>query len=367
MHDVVHFQRADGTPLAVEDCPLHDVGRHGRVVRTADEVFIRKDRRVFPIDVTAAPFIAEDGVRGYVVVFSDASERKAEEGRVRDQMEEVSWLRSVRDALTEDRFVLYAQPIIDLATGDTVQHELLIRMIGPTGEVIAPGRFLPAAEEYGLITDVDRWVIQQAAQLAAQGHAVEINLSAHSLSTARLIDKFEDVLRRTGADPALITIELTETALVQDEQAAATFIERMRGLGCKLALDDFGTGYASFTYLKRLPVDYLKIDREFVVDVIGNPASRHVVNAVVRLARDFGHQTIAEGVEDERTLCALRDLGVDFAQGYAIARPLPVSDVLTLAAVSPRARHTQLLPRQLQGKGRLANPAPNPPLVSPIR
>jgi predicted signal transduction protein with EAL and GGDEF domain len=154
-------------------------------------------------------------------------------------------------------------------------------------------RSIPAvAEEYGLITDIDGWVIQQAAQLAADGHHVGINLSAHSLSTAQLADRFEDVLRRTGADPALITIELTETPLVKDEQAAAGFIERIGGLGCKLALDDFGTGYASFTYLKRLPVDYLKIDCEFVRDVVDNPAGRHVVDAVVRLARDFGQQTI---------------------------------------------------------------------------
>jgi EAL domain-containing protein (putative c-di-GMP-specific phosphodiesterase class I) len=118
--------------------------------------------------------------------------------------------------------------------------------------------------------------------------------------------------------------------LVKDEQAAARFIELISGLGCKLALDDFGTGYASFTYLKRLPVDFLKIDYEFVRDVVDNPASRHVVDAVVRLARDFGQQTIAEGAEDERTLRALKDLGVDFAQGYAIARPRPVAEVLPI-------------------------------------
>lgn len=331
MHDVVHFLRADGTPLAAADCPLFDVGRHGTVVRTADEVFVRKDRSVFPVEVTAAPYNAEDGLRGYVVVFSDITERKAEERRMREQIEKVSWLRRVRDALAEKRFVLYAQPIIDLASGETVQHELLIRMLGPNGEVIAPGRFLPVAEEYGLITDIDRWVIQQAAEIAAQGHRVELNLSAHSIGTARLIDKVEDVLRRTGADPALITIELTETAVVADAQAAEEFIRRLNAVGCKFALDDFGTGYASFTYIKHLPVDYLKIDTEFVRDVVDNEASRHVVNAVVSLARDFGQQTIAEGVEDGRSMHVLRNLGVDYAQGYAIARPRPVSEVFALA------------------------------------
>jgi PAS domain S-box-containing protein len=324
MHDVVHLQRADGTPLAVGDCPLHDVGRHGRVVRTEGEVFVRKDRSVFPIEATVAPLGRGEAPRGYVVVFSDISERKAEEARLREQTDKMSWLRNVRDALAHDRFVLHAQPIIALVDGTTTQHELLIRMLGPTGKLVPPGRFLPPAEEYGLIVDIDRWVIRQAAEIAARGHHVELNLSAHSFGTARLSDKFEDVLRRTGADPALMTIELTETALVKDEQAATAFIERVKALGCKLALDDFGTGYASFTYLKRLPIDYLKIDAEFIRDVVDNHASQHVVKAVVNLAKDFGQQTIAEGVEDERTLDLVRELGVDFAQGYYIGRPGPL-------------------------------------------
>jgi EAL domain-containing protein (putative c-di-GMP-specific phosphodiesterase class I) len=142
------------------------------------------------------------------------------------------------------------------------------------------------------------------------------------------MEYFRSELRRTGADPSLIVVELTETALVSDEAAAEAFIERVGSLGCKLALDDFGTGYGGFSYLKRLPVDFLKIDIEFVRDLLTNQASRHVVAAVVSLARGFGQQTVAEGVEDPETLALLHEFGVDFAQGYGLGRPVPVAEAL---------------------------------------
>jgi PAS domain S-box-containing protein len=301
---------------------------HDKVAGEPDDVFIRKDGSELPVEVTSAPFETEDGVRGSVVVFSDITERRAEERRMRREIEEVSWIGQVRDALAEDRFVLYAQPIVDVRSGRTVQHELLLRMVDPEGNIVLPGEFLPSAERYGMITDIDRWVARQAIALAAAGHPVELNLSARSISEPGLVGDFARELERTGADPALIVVELTETALVEDEQAAALFIERMGALGCQLALDDFGTGYGGFRYLKRLPVDYLKIDRDFVRDLPTNDASQHVVKAVVSLAHGFGQQTVAEGVEDMETLRLLADYGVDLAQGYAIARPMPASQVL---------------------------------------
>jgi EAL domain-containing protein (putative c-di-GMP-specific phosphodiesterase class I) len=280
------------------------------------------------VEITAAPFQTEEGVRGSVVVFSDISERKTEERRLREQIEASSRVGRIRDALAEDRFVLYAQPIIDLASRRTVQHELLIRLRDRGGAVVLPHEFLPAAEESGLIVDIDRWVVRQAIGLARAGHAVELNLSAHSLSAPGLIDDFRNELERTSADPSLIVVELTETALLADEHAGELFIERVAALGCRLALDDFGTGYGGFTYLKRLPVNFLKIDIEFVHDLPTNQASHHVVKAIVSLARGFGQQTVAEGVEDETTLRMLRDFGVDYGQGYGIAKPKPVTEVL---------------------------------------
>jgi PAS domain S-box-containing protein len=298
---------------------------------TAEGTFTRKDGSELPVELTSAPFETEDGVRGTVVVFSDITERLAAEQRMRQEMEALTWVRRIRDALAEDRFVLYAQPIVDVQSGHTVQHELLLRMVDLDGSIIPPGAFLPAAEAYGLIVDIDRWVMHEAIGLAAQGHAVELNLSARSTAAPGLIDDFRKELERTGADPSLIVVELTETAVLEDEEAAALFIEGIGALGCQLALDDFGTGYSGFRYLKSLPVDLLKIDIEFVRDLPTNEASQHVVKAVVSLARDFDQRTVAEGVEDLETMCMLSDFGVDYAQGYAIAKPMPVQEVLSTA------------------------------------
>jgi EAL domain-containing protein (putative c-di-GMP-specific phosphodiesterase class I) len=179
-----------------------------------------------------------------------------------------------------------------------------------------------------LVTSIDRWVIAQAIDLAAAGHPVELNLSARSFSDPTLPYFIQQLLDRTGADPKLLVFELTETALLHNDRAATCFAERIHAMGGRLALDDFGTGYGAFTYLKHLPVDLLKIDIEFVRDAVREPASRSLIDAVVSLADAFGLATVTEGVEDEATLALLRDLGVDHAQGYHLARPAPLSDTL---------------------------------------
>ncbi len=146
-----------------------------------------------------------------------------------------------------------------------------------------------------------------------------------------MLEHLDGCLRDSGADPALIAFEITETAFV-DMAAARAFAVRLRKLGCRLALDDFGTGYSGFTYLKQIPVDTLKIDMEFVRDLTKNPVSRYVVEAVVALARSFGLQTVAEGIEDSATFAALRDLEVDYGQGYHIARPQPFDETARIGA-----------------------------------
>jgi EAL domain-containing protein (putative c-di-GMP-specific phosphodiesterase class I) len=313
--------------LPVEECALLAGRQENRLVRSEDDLFFRRDGSSLPVEYTATPLDVGDGVVGSVVVFSEISHRKAEELRLREQMDRVTWAGRVQEALSEERLELHAQPIVELATGRTVQHELLIRMRDRDGGLVPPGRFLPAAEEYGLIVDVDRWVVSRVAELAGQGHAVELNLSARSLAAPGLVEHFRAELARTGADAGLLVVELTETALLEDGPAAESFIQAIKGFGCKLALDDFGTGYGGFVYVKRLPVDYLKIDIEFVRDLVVNQASQQVVRAIVSRARGFGQQTVAEGAEDDRTIELLRELGVDYAQGYGIARPAPVADV----------------------------------------
>ena len=291
---------------------------------------LRSDGTIIPIEYVATqlPSHTEIGPPGWVVSFRDISDRLAREERLREQAEHARCMARIQDALEQDHFVLHAQPIVDLATGDTVQHELLLRLDDPEEGMISPGVFLPIAETYGLAPSIDRWVVRRAVALAAAGHAIEVNISARSLSDSSLVYEIERRLAGSGADPALLVFEITETALLDDREDAALFANRLRELGCQVALDDFGTGYGAFTTLKHLPVDVLKIDIDFVRDARTSVASRHVIAAVVALARAFDLLTIAEGVEDEETLTVLRELGVDQAQGYHLGRPAPLADTL---------------------------------------
>jgi PAS domain S-box-containing protein len=327
LHEVVHFRRSDGSPYPIEESALAR-GHHDRTpVRVDDDTFVRRDGSDLPVSWVLEPFDSPAG-NNSVIVFSDNTRAKIAQQRLQFEVEQLSQVRDLHEALQERRFELFAQPIIDLTTGATVSHELLLRMRERDGGMRLPGAFLPAAERCGLIRELDRWVIGEAAKLAGEGHHVELNLSAASLGDPGLYEDFADALIQHSAEPANIGVELTETAIMQDEELAGTFIERLGTLGCELALDDFGTGFGGFGYLKRLPVDFLKIDIEFVRDLRTNMASRHVVQAVVGLAAAFGHRTVAEGVEDEQTLDMVREMGVDLAQGYGIGRPAPLSETV---------------------------------------
>ncbi len=284
----------------------------------------RKDGSLFTAYVRNRLVIGDDGEPAAIVgVAVDVSARVAAEAEQRRDAATLACLNSVEQALLDDRLVLHAQPIVDLRSGATVQHELLLRMHDRAGNVVPPAEFLPVAEQYALIGEIDRWVIKQAAQLAGDGCPVQLNLSARSVGDPDVLEQIERCMQRHRVSPELLVFEITETAIVDDEDAARAFAERLHELGCLLALDDFGTGYGTLSYLKRLPVDYLKLDIEFVCDLASNDASRHVVQAVVSLARDFGLQTVAEGVEDADTLALLAELGVDRAQGFHIGRPEP--------------------------------------------
>jgi EAL domain-containing protein (putative c-di-GMP-specific phosphodiesterase class I) len=266
----------------------------------------------------------------------------------------------VEDALAEDRLVLHAQPIVDLRTGQTVQQELLLRMTERDGQIVPPGEFLPVAEKYALIGELDWWVIKQATRLAGEGCPVQANISARSVGDHDVLEHIERCVQQNAVAPGLLVFEITETAILEDQQAAQTFVERLRALGCKVALDDFGTGYGTLTYLKQIPVDFIKLDIEFVRDLVSSSASRHVVQAVVGLARDFDVQTVAEGVEDAETLELLARFGVDFAQGFHIAHPEPFDKRpgdrgTPLALQSPSVRRAPSrpgVPRQLITGGR---------------
>jgi diguanylate cyclase (GGDEF)-like protein len=233
----------------------------------------------------------------------------------------LTWVQRIRAALDEGRMVLHAQPIFDLATGEHVHCELLVRMLDENRALVPPSSFLPTAESFGLIGDIDRWVLARGVETAATGRCVHINLSGSSLGSADVLGTLESSLRETGADPGNVVIEVTETLAVANMAQARAFAHHVRRLGCSLALDDFGTGFGSFTYLKNIPADFLKIDMSFVRELASSEADQGVVDAIVGIAGRFGLRTIAEGVEDEATLLLLEQAGVDLAQGYHLGRP----------------------------------------------
>ena len=265
---------------------------------------------------------ADGSVYGVCGIGTDITERREREDTLRAKLE---WSVRIRRAIDEDRLVLHGQPIVDIASGEAVQEELLVRMIGEDGQLVMPGVFLPPAERFHLVPTIDRWVICQAAQLAAE-RRVEVNLSGQSIGDSALPDYVEGQLRDAGADPSNVVFEITETAAARDIGQATRLAERLSALGCGFALDDFGTGYGSFTYLKHLPVDYIKIDMEFVRNLKPGSPDVQVVSAIIDVARKFGIQTVAEGVECQETLELLAELGADFAQGYHLGFPAPVAE-----------------------------------------
>ncbi len=229
--------------------------------------------------------------------------------------------RRIREALERGDFELHEQPLIELRSGGIARHELLLRLVDD-GDPAEPSEFLAVAERYGLAGEIDRWVVAEAIRRAAAGRKVNVNLSAESIAP-EFVEWVERELAAAGADPALLAFELTEEQLTADEAAGSAFVRGLRRIGCGIAIDDFGSGRGGFAHLRELPIDFLKIDVAFVRGLSRRPENRGVVEAVVKLAEGSGQATVAEGVEDLATLQILDELGVDFAQGYALGRPAP--------------------------------------------
>jgi len=225
--------------------------------------------------------------------------------------------------------VLHYQPIVSLQDGSVSHYEALVRLADePGGKLVAPGRFLPAAERYGLVREIDRMVLGKVVTLLAGEHGehgvrIAINCSSLSIVDGEMLAQIEAQLAFAKVDPGQLVIEVTETAAISDMTRARHFCAGVQKLGCAVALDDFGAGFGSFQYLKQLPFRYLKIDGDFIRGLPASPQDQLVVKALVELANGMGKQTIAVYVEDEATVECLRDLGVDFAQGFAVGRPHP--------------------------------------------
>lgn len=266
--------------------------------------------------------LAKRSGRNQVHIFNPA-----DEANVTVMSMDMGWSRRIKEAIEMGRFVLACQPIVATQSGEIESFEVLIRMLDEQNMLIMPGAFLPSAERFGLAKEIDKWVIVNAIETLAQqrkdtpGLRYSLNLSGQTFSDPSICDLIQDVLRRSGLDPAALTFEVTETVAISDMSIAGSFLSKLRQIGCKTALDDFGAGMSSFAYLRDLPVDYVKLDGRFVKNMATNPIDEAMVKAMNEIAHALGKQTIAEFVEDDATMKLLKAYGIDYAQGYYLGRP----------------------------------------------
>lgn len=277
-----------------------------------------------------ACYSAKDLGRGRVHVYT---EKDAELARRRGEFIQVSEMRA---AIDDERFEFFYQPIISLGTGENGLHthaEMLLRMIDQDGNLLSPGSFLPAAERYGLSEVVDRWVIEKILSdyphifMQNPGLVLSLNLSANSVADESLADFIVQQFDKTLVKPEQICFEITETAFNDTLTSASQLIERLRTLGCLFALDDFGSGYATFSMLKNLNVDFIKIDGAVVQDICDDAIDYAMVDSINSMAHILGIKTIAECADSEATIQTLKILGVDYAQGFYLGKPVPLDEI----------------------------------------
>jgi diguanylate cyclase (GGDEF)-like protein len=248
------------------------------------------------------------------------------EGR-KEMAMDIGWFQHIKQILEQDRFRLMYQPIADVVHPDKESYEVLLRMPGPNGEIVLPSIFLPVAQRFGLMTDIDRWVIVHAlkalADFRASGRDVifSINLSGQSLEDASILQLIKDHLTLNRLPPNRVIFEITEQSAMRYLDKARLLIQGLVDIGCRFALDDFGTGFSSFSYLKQLPVDFIKIDGSFIKNMAQNSMDETMVLSIIQIARSLGKQTVAEFVPDEKTITMLKASGVDHLQGFYIGAP----------------------------------------------
>jgi len=245
------------------------------------------------------------------------------------------WKRRIAEALEHDAFELFCQPVLDLRTGAVHEYEVLLRMRDEQGELVLPGAFLGFAENLGLIHDIDRWVLTHAVSLLAgeqrrRRHTrLAVNLSGKAFESNDLLPYVERTIASAGIDPGLLILEITETAAIANLERAQHFVRSLKRLGCRFALDDFGAGFSSFSHLKQLPVDYLKIDGSFIANLPRDAVDQELVKAMVGVAKGLDRKTVAEFVQDEETVALIRALGVDYGQGFYLGKPAPANEALS--------------------------------------
>ncbi|MDR6235702.1 EAL domain-containing protein [Pseudomonas oryzihabitans] len=304
---------------------LYDVGASAGIVAITAET---RSPAELMSQADVACYTAKHAGRNRAALYRAGSED------VERQHREILMASGLREALEQHRFELHAQPIVATRdSGSDEQHvELLLRLRDVQGQLISPATFIPAAERFGLMSSIDRWVVRQVLvelvpwlQARPQLH-VGINLSGNSLSDADFLPELLELIAASPLDPQRLLFELTETAVINKLSVASQLISQVRERGCRIALDDFGAGLSSFTYLKNFRVDYVKIDGSFVRNLDQDPLDRAIVESINQVAHHLGAATIAEFVESQATFELLRQIGVDYAQGYALGKPIPLKD-----------------------------------------
>jgi diguanylate cyclase (GGDEF)-like protein/PAS domain S-box-containing protein len=349
-NDTIARLGGDEFGVLLEACPTAPAVKIAEMLRqtVSDFRFVWRDR-VFPIGASiglvtfgdhpatladilrmadAACYQAKDNGRNRIHIFSP------EDKELALRHGEMGWIGRIRQALEEDRFVLYSQKILPLdahhedVKGVKTHYEILLRMLDENNNIVPPIAFIPAAERYGLMPALDRWVIKNAfslyvqrAKAGARGEICAINLSGTSIGDVDFLPFVRQQFLLYPVPPQNICFEITETSAIANLGKAEVLIRKLKDFGCQISLDDFGSGMSSFSYLKHLPVDYLKIDGSFVKDMMLDPIDHAMVEAINRIGQVMKIKTVAEFVEDEATLNELRTMGVNFAQGYVIERP----------------------------------------------
>jgi len=285
-----------------------------------------------------ACYAAKDAGRNRLQIY------RSDDQDLMKRRDEMLWVQQIRQALEDNRFQLYRQSIASLADDSMHHSELLIRLVDEEEQLVQPGSFIPAAERFGLMPELDRWVVRNALTYISNNgtggksngkDVVFINLSGATLGDEDFCDYVLDAIKSYKINSASIGFEITETAVISNLSVAINFIERIKDFGCRVALDDFGTGLSTFSYLKAIPADYVKIDGSFIRDMMNDDMDAAIVDAINRICHVAGLKTIAEYVESTDVWNRLGNMGVDYVQGFAVHRPTPISAPASEFEIAP--------------------------------
>ncbi|QOC21178.1 EAL domain-containing protein [Wenzhouxiangella sp. AB-CW3] len=340
--DIVARPGSDEFAVLLYGCSEDDAIEVGeRLRRMLTEARFRDSAHVYPLTASIGIAMLPDGemtatqalTRAYQACFvakSDQGNRvhvyNERDGALVNERRALHWVPMIRDALSQSRFRLVFQPVLDIHDHSIRQYEVLLRMLAEDGSLMPPAEFITVAEQTGLIHDIDRWVVSEALHVLAGSQeriTLNVNLSGRAFDDATLVPFIRKGLEKAGSDPNRITFEITETAAIGNLERTREMVQQLRELGCRFALDDFGSGFNSYAHLKQFPVDTVKIDGSFITNLTTDHIDQNLVRSMADIARRLGKKTVAEFVENAETLAMLADLGVDYAQGFFIGRPDP--------------------------------------------